>query len=234
MTPDFRSLSEDALAELDARLAADLCDKWQEFYADRGRPCPFFGLTPDENLNEWVQAGRVARGRALDLGCGNGRNAIFLAKHGFDVEAVDQSESAVAWAGEEIAKAQAAVVLRCGSVFALQATPGGRDFVYDSGCFHHIAPHRRHQYVRLVADALRPGGAFGLVCFAPEGGSGYSDAEVYERGSLGGGLGYDEARLRAIWSAFFHVAELRRMRDHGPGAGLFGRSFLWALLAYRQ
>ena len=30
--------------------------------------------------------------KALDLGCGQGRNALFLAQHGFDVTAVDQNE----------------------------------------------------------------------------------------------------------------------------------------------
>ena len=49
---------------------------------------------------------------------------------------------------------------------------------------------------RFVANALKPGGYFGLVCFAPEGGSGYTDEEAYERGSLGGGLGYTESALR--------------------------------------
>jgi len=37
------------------------------------------------------------------------------------------------------------------------------------------------------------------LCFRPEGGSGYTDQQVYERASLGGGLGYSEDRLRAMW-----------------------------------
>lgn len=34
-------------------------------------------------------------GKALDLGCGQGRNALFLAQHGFEVTAVDQNELAL-------------------------------------------------------------------------------------------------------------------------------------------
>ncbi|MFN7991305.1 MAG: class I SAM-dependent methyltransferase [Candidatus Micrarchaeia archaeon] len=34
----------------------------------------------------------VFRGRMLDLGCGNGRNAVFFAQHGFEVHAVDRSD----------------------------------------------------------------------------------------------------------------------------------------------
>jgi hypothetical protein len=105
--------------------------------------------------------------------------------------------------------------------------------VYDSGCFHHIAPHRRRGYVDLVVRALKPGGWFGLTCFRPEGGSGYSDEEVYERGSMGGGLGYTEERLREIWSAGLEVRLVRQMNKPDAGSALFGESFLWALLAQK-
>jgi len=54
---------------------------------------------------------------------------------------------------------------------------------------------RREDYISLVARALRPGGSYGLVCFRPEGGSGYTDEQVYEQGTLGGGLGYSEHSL---------------------------------------
>lgn len=235
MTTDYEKLCVDELAELDACLVRDGRSKWQPFYEDRTRPCPFFGMAPDENLSEWLQQGRLpATGNALDLGCGNGRNSIFLARNGFNVQAVDYSASAVAWAKEEIAKARVPVQVHCISVFDLQVSPASCDVVYDAGCFHHMAPHRRQQYVQLIARALKPGGTLGLVCFAPEGGSGYSDEEVYLRQSLGGGLGYDEARLREIWQADFHVESLRRMREHAFGAELFGKDFLWALLARRR
>jgi len=81
------------------------------------------------------------------------------------------------------------------------------------------------------ANALRPGAWFGLTCFRPEGGSGFTDAEVYERGSLGGGLGYTEERLRTIWSTRLDVQILRQMNKPGADSGLFGEDFLWVLLA---
>jgi hypothetical protein len=67
----------------------------------------------------------------------------------------------------------------------------------------------------------------------PEGGSGYTDRQVYERASLGGGLGYTEDRLRALWDAApFSLRELRQMRKAaGP---VYGEDFLWALLAVKE
>ena len=86
-----------------------------------------------------------------------------------------------------------------------------------------------------MGRALKPGGHYGLVCFRPEGGSGYTDQQVYERASLGGGLGYSEDRLRALWdTAPFSLRVLRQMKKvNGPGP-YFGEDFLWALLAAKQ
>lgn len=48
---------------------------------------------------------RLPRGRALDIACGTGRNALFLAKHGYEVDAVDGAPEALR-VGEEQARAQ--------------------------------------------------------------------------------------------------------------------------------
>jgi tellurite methyltransferase len=48
-------------------------------------------------------ASKLAPGRALDLACGAGRNALWLAEHGWEVTAVDGAPSAI-----EILKARAA------------------------------------------------------------------------------------------------------------------------------
>ena len=233
MDNHYDTLSESALTELDALLAGQKEDRWDTFYADRARPCVFFGGLPDENLNAWVNDGTILPGAALDLGCGNGRNAIFLARQGFAVEAVDYSPTAIEWARQRASDAKAQVLWHCKSVFEFEPQPGSFDLVYDSGCFHHIAPHRRHQYVDAVMHALKPGGWFGLTCFRPEGGGGYSDEEVYERRSLGGGLGYTEGRLRQIWSAGFRVHSICQMNEQEAESGLFGKSFLWSLLAQK-
>lgn len=206
---------------------------WDSFYSNRERPVPFFVGWPDESLSKWVDGGFIRRGRALDLGCGNGRNAIYLARSGFTVEGVDYSTAAIEWAAQQAKEAGVDLHLHHASVFDLQLTAGSYDLVYDSGCFHHLPPHRRSSYVELVASALKPGGQFGMTCFRPEGGGGLSDAEVYERKTLGGGLGYTDTQLREIWSGPLKILELRQMEPPPEGSQLFGLSFLWALLAQR-
>jgi SAM-dependent methyltransferase len=208
---------------------------WDEFFTDRSKPIPFFVEWPDENLAKWFSSGLVTPGRVLELGCGNGRNATYLASFGCAVDAIDFSAPAIGWARERADRAGVPVSFQHCSIFDAQFTAGSYDLVYDSGCFHHLPPHRRNDYARLVQRALRPGGSYGLVCFRPEGGSGYTDQQVYERGSLGGGLGYSADELRALWDAPpFSVRVLRRMNQtdgHGP---YFGEDFLWVLLATCQ
>jgi SAM-dependent methyltransferase len=146
---------------------------------------------------------------------------------------VDYSQKAIDWAAERVGEAGVSLRLRCQSVFALGYEPGSCDLVYDSGCFHHMPPHRRRTYVELVTGMLKPGGWFGLTCFRPEGGSGFTDYEVYERRSLGGGLGYAEGQLREVWSHGLQVRVIRQMKKSTDAGEFFGEDFLSVLLAQK-
>ena len=56
-----------------------------------------YGLsTTHSEVQAWVEAGHLNHGHVLDLGCGRGRNALYLAKHGFDVHACDADEASIA------------------------------------------------------------------------------------------------------------------------------------------
>jgi SAM-dependent methyltransferase len=223
--------TEDVLVMLDELLADQGGSWWNEFYADRARPIPFFVEWPDENLAEWFGQGRLGPARVLELGCGNGRNAVYLAGQGCHVDAVDFSAEAIGWARERAAAAGAPVSFQCCSIFDASFADGSCDLVYDSGCFHQLPPHRRKDYVELVLRALKPGGSFGLVCFRPEGGSGLSDQEVYQKRGLGGGLGYSQERLRAVCAGRLEVMQLRPMIKPAEQEKRFGEDFLWVLLA---
>lgn len=227
--PLFVQSENDLLHLLDDLLASVRDEWWNQFYSNRAKPCPFFVDSPDESLVEWVEGGQIRPGRALDLGCGNGRNSTFLANSGFVVDGVDYAETAIEWANERVKTCQDGPNFHCQSVFDFQFQPESYDLVYDSGCFHHMPPHRRKTYVDLVSSALKPGGWFGLSCFNPEGGSGLTDQEVYEARSLKGGLGYTEDQLRDIWGRIVEIREFRQMRKPSPESGLFGEDFLWVM-----
>jgi len=235
MPDQFIYSTDDVLGMLDALVMDRDGAWWSEFLAEHSTTCPFLVDWPDESLAEWFGAGLLAPGRVLELGCGNGRNATYLAGLGCRVDAVDFSAQAAGWARKRAASAGVTVSVQCCSIFDAAITAGSCDLVYDSGCFHHLPPHRRKDYVELVHRALKPGGSYGLVCFRPEGGSGYTDQQVYERASLGGGLGYSGDRLRALWdTAPFSLRVLRQMKKTGGHGPYFGEDFLWTLLATKD
>ncbi|MEU3989212.1 class I SAM-dependent methyltransferase [Streptomyces platensis] len=234
---------EDVLRLLDGLFAPE-ADRWTSegaawwdgFYTDRDRAVPFFVAKPDEHLVSYLERGLIAPGRALDLGCGPGRNALHLASLGFEVDAVDLSPAAVAWAEERAREAGAQVAFHCGDAFAPtgDALSGPYDLIHDSGCFHHLPPHRRISYLALLDRLLAPGGHLALTCFAAGGmGSELPDVEFYRQSRLHGGLAYSPEALRRIFSDLTEV-ELRRMHDEPPKSPYFGEAFLWTALFRRD
>lgn len=78
---------------------------------------------------------------------------------------------------------------------------------------------------------LTPGRVLELGC----GNGRNADLGVYERASLGGGLGYQEQTLRALWDRPpFSVRVLRQMRKTDAREPYFGEDFLWTLLAVKE
>ena len=203
---------------------------WDDFFSNRERAVPFFVDVPDENLVSYIKNEIIEPKKVLELGCGNGRNAIFLAKQGCHVDAVDSSEEAINWAKENAKKEGVEVNFICKSIFDLNFKEREYDLVYDSGCFHHIPPHRRFSYLTLLKKALKSKKYFGLNCFNSKMGADYTDWEVYEKGSLSGGLSYSKRKIKNIFTNLFQIVRFRKMKDVEEEKGLFGESFMWSIL----
>lgn len=136
----------------------------------RGAP---WEIGPRAELVELVTTGVLAPDalpRAVDLGCGSGANAVFLAEHGFDVTGVDFSPVALARA-RALAE-DAGVTDRCRFVIGdLTAGAGGRevrgpfDLIVDYGTLDDLRGDDRDEMTALVHDLSRPGSRFLLWCF---------------------------------------------------------------------
>ena len=70
---------------------------WESTYADK--EVSTFSKDPTVDVKEY-SAVFPRQGRVLDVGCGEGRNAIFMAKLGCQVDAFDISENGIAEAKE--------------------------------------------------------------------------------------------------------------------------------------
>lgn len=233
---------EDLLVMLDALFAPEAdrwtgrgASWWDDFYAERDRPVPFFQPAPDEGLVAWHADGKIEKAsgaRALDLGCGPGRNAVWLAQQGYQVEAVDLSLAALAWGRERAAAAGVRVDFHQADILSWSSAEP-YDLVVDSGCFHHLPPHRRISYRQMLERVLAAGGCLALSAFASgRMGSEAPDETFYRDGRLAGGIAYSAEDLRASFGWLTEL-ELRAMRELPDDAPAFGKDFLWVGLFRR-
>jgi SAM-dependent methyltransferase len=140
---------------------------WNERYS--AGDVPWDTGDPDPLLVEAVTEGRVAPGRALEVGCGTGTNAIWLALRGFEVLGVDVAPLAIDKARE---KAKDAKRCRFAAADFLAEAPGGGpfEFVFDRGCFHVFDEDaERSRFAARVAAALGPGGSWLSLIGSTEG-----------------------------------------------------------------
>jgi SAM-dependent methyltransferase len=126
------------------------------------------GITPPEVVTVVEGSDALAPGHALDLGCGTGTNAIYLAQHGWTVVGVDFSSLAISSARRK-ADWTSGVSFLEGDVTRLGelGVDGPFDLVLDIGCYHGVAWTRRDEYAAEVARVTRPGALFLLFAFGP-------------------------------------------------------------------
>lgn len=104
-------------------------------------------------------------GRALDLGCGTGTNAITMTKHGWQVVAADISILAIRRARQKAQKASTVIDFRQGDVTAMRNLGGSFDLALDIGCFHSLSGEARKRYAANLKRWLKPEGTFLLYAW---------------------------------------------------------------------
>ncbi len=133
------------------------------------------GFTPWDNnivpteLSELVEGSEaLPPGRALDLGCGTGTQAIYLAEHGWQVTGVDFVGRALEVARRRAASAGVTPTWVEGDVTRLPelGVGAGYSLLLDSGCFHGLRAEQRAAYAAGVAGAAASGATFLLFGFA--------------------------------------------------------------------
>ena len=137
------------------------------------------GITPPEVM-EFLAGAHP--GRALDLGCGTGTNAMTLARHGWRVTGVDFASRAIREARRKSARAGLEIEFLAADVTDLRGLSGGYDYALDIGCLHSLPEAGRARYAAVLARRVRPGGRYMLYAWLPGrpgfGGSGIAPEEV--------------------------------------------------------
>jgi 2-polyprenyl-3-methyl-5-hydroxy-6-metoxy-1,4-benzoquinol methylase len=121
-------------------------------------------ITPPEVM-EFITQTRP--GKALDLGCGTGTNAITLARHGWQVAGVDFAPKAIRQARRKAAAEGLKIEFHAASVTDLAMLAGPYDYVLDIGCLFTLKDNDRIRYAGELARLLRPQGEYMLYAWLP-------------------------------------------------------------------
>ena len=135
---------------------------WNERYAGEGL---VYGDAPNDFLARMADR-FPPRGNALDIGAGEGRNALFLASRGLDVLAVDQSEVGMQKAQRLASERGLTLRTRAADLQEFDAEADSLDVV--SSIFVHLPAALRAAVHERVRRWLKPGGVFVLEAYAPD------------------------------------------------------------------
>lgn len=141
-------------------IAENVMRKFYRRAAGDARRLPWHRDEPGRLLAAAV-AGREARGRALDVGCGAGVHSVWLAERGLQVTGIDLFSEAIDMARSHAEKSRVPVELVTGDLFTF-APATAFDLVYDSGCLHSLVGGNVDAYKRQLLGWLKPGGDFVL------------------------------------------------------------------------
>ena len=152
---------------------------------------------PSESVVGWQTRGWV-HGDVLDIGCGLGDNAIYLAKNGHPVTGLDISPTALVTAVLRAKDAGVVVTFAVADSTKLDGYTDAFDTVIDSGLFHSLDDEGRRSYVAAVHRATRSGATLLLSCFSDTNPAGKEWRPAVSEETLHdvlGGAGWDIASL---------------------------------------
>ncbi len=175
--------------------------------------------TPDPMLPELADP--LGGGRALDLGCGPGRNAIWLAQHGFSVTGVDNSKVALQQARERALEAGVDLDLVEADLTEYRPPPAHFDLVVMAHI--HPGPDLLPAIILRSTAGLRAGGHLFVI--------GHHLSELGHDGPPREELLYTEERLLAAVPNGLEIERLETVARQGTDHGEERQSqavLLWA------
>jgi SAM-dependent methyltransferase len=130
------------------------------------------GFTPwdDERVSPELTSASEAlpAGRALDIGCGTGTQAVYLAKAGWTTVGLDAVEQPLRRARQRAAAAGVDVRWIRGDVTRLDelGLEPGFTLFHDRGCFHGLSESARRDYIAGIGSLAAPRARLVMMCFA--------------------------------------------------------------------
>jgi len=135
---------------------------------------------PQKEFVRLAKAGEIV-GSVLDVGCGTGENALFLAAQGHAVWGIDFIQVAIERAQHKATERNLNVTFLSLNALELRALERTFDTVIDSGLFHVLNDEERPRFVTSLASVLNRHGTYFMLCFSELEPGSYGPRRVTQR-----------------------------------------------------
>jgi SAM-dependent methyltransferase len=170
--PESKKLAISLLTDLKKYFKINNIENWNDTYKTNRANLPWsLDYIPEwfiKNINFVLGNSRSI----LDIGCGEGNYAKYVAQKGFNVLGIDFSKRAIQSAKKSSSLTN--LQFKVMSAFDLSKMNKRFDSAYEVSLFHHISPHQRKKYAEEVSKILKKQGKFLMCCF--------SDGEKFFKG----------------------------------------------------
>lgn len=137
--------------------------KWQDHWLEKKLESSWIANTVDHNLEKYFANLEIIPKNVLEVGCGDGRNSLFLSRQGCIVDAIDVSEFAL-----DIAKSSTDKInFICDDFITTDKLDKKYDLIFDKGCFHGTTDPI--SFVKKISDILHPTGIWFSIIGSAEG-----------------------------------------------------------------
>ncbi|MEN6451031.1 MAG: class I SAM-dependent methyltransferase [Thermoguttaceae bacterium] len=122
---------------------------------------------PHAELVRVMQEYRLRPETVLEVGCGTGADAVWLARRRFEVTAIDSSPIAIERARLRAEQQNALLRFVLEDAYEFAHTAGQFDFVYDAGMYHSVRQKKLERYLDMLWRVTRPGSYYLCLAGAP-------------------------------------------------------------------
>lgn len=138
---------------------------WDERYKAGKEALPWDSGVQAPELEQYFSSLKKLPATVLEIGCGTGTNAIWMAQKGCRVIATDLSPAAIDAANDKQKSSGTSVEFQVSDIIEKNPVqPGSVDFVFDRGVFHVMTPELRRVFIDRVVEALSEDGFW--LCLA--------------------------------------------------------------------
>lgn len=171
---------------------------------------------PPRQLCEMIETRTWEPCKAIELGCGLGVNALYLAQKGYKVTGIDLSGSAINKAQQKAKSLELELDFLQADALQAQELPKEKfDLAYDWELLHHIPPSKRLLYLRNIKAILAPKAMYYSVSFSIEDPS-FGGQGILRKTPLGTVLYFSsEEELKKLFESYFSLIEINTIEIRG-------------------